>query len=42
VVSIKAVEAIVAELAKISKKVKEKEEIATGRNRFRQLGHHGR
>ena len=35
----KAVEAVVAELKKISKKVKDRNEIAQARHRVRQLGH---
>ncbi len=38
----KAVEALVAEIARISKKVKDRTEIAQGRHRLRQLGHHHR
>ncbi len=38
----KAVAAAVEQLAKISKKVKDKEEIKQGRDGFRELGHHHR
>ena len=38
----KAVEAVVAELAKISKKVKDSSRDRSGRHRFRELGHHYR
>ena len=38
----KAVEAVVAELAKISKKVKDSSRDRSGRHRFRELGHHHR